>query len=202
MYMASLLSILAQEMPHTWQETFDDLGEGEIGQFEMLSDGNLIVAGGISVPGRASDAWVTKISPDGQVIWNQIFGGPARDEVNYIRVRDDNTILVGGLRDAQFIYGNVFFAAISANGELLWDVTLGPPHNNETNVSLSIVSELADGRIIAGGRSFPDRQAFFAMIAPSGEVLWELKSERDKGCLLYTSPSPRDQRGSRMPSSA
>ena len=25
---------------------------------------------------------------------------------------------------------------------------------------------------------------------------------RRKGCLLYTSPSPRDQRGSRMPSSA
>ena len=24
----------------------------------------------------------------------------------------------------------------------------------------------------------------------------------DSGCLLYTSPSPRDQRGSRMPSSA
>ena len=24
----------------------------------------------------------------------------------------------------------------------------------------------------------------------------------DQGCLLYTSPSPRDQRGSRMPSSA
>ena len=26
--------------------------------------------------------------------------------------------------------------------------------------------------------------------------------ERASGCLLYTSPSPRDQRGSRMPSSA
>ena len=25
---------------------------------------------------------------------------------------------------------------------------------------------------------------------------------KDQGCLLYTSPSPRDQRGSRMPSSA
>ena len=25
---------------------------------------------------------------------------------------------------------------------------------------------------------------------------------REWGCLLYTSPSPRDQRGSRMPSSA
>ena len=27
-------------------------------------------------------------------------------------------------------------------------------------------------------------------------------SEENKDCLLYTSPSPRDQRGSRMPSSA
>ena len=27
-------------------------------------------------------------------------------------------------------------------------------------------------------------------------------AERFKDCLLYTSPSPRDQRGSRMPSSA
>ena len=26
--------------------------------------------------------------------------------------------------------------------------------------------------------------------------------DRNTGCLLYTSPSPRDQRGSRMPSSA
>ena len=33
---------------------------------------------------------------------------------------------------------------------------------------------------------------------------WTLKVEEDYSCscLLYTSPSPRDQRGSRMPSSA
>ena len=30
----------------------------------------------------------------------------------------------------------------------------------------------------------------------------ESSSDRSKSCLLYTSPSPRDQRGSRMPSSA
>ena len=29
-----------------------------------------------------------------------------------------------------------------------------------------------------------------------------LKTGKNKCCLLYTSPSPRDQRGSRMPSSA
>ena len=32
-----------------------------------------------------------------------------------------------------------------------------------------------------------------------GEVVWK---EKYKGCLLYTSPSPRDYAASRMPSSA
>ena len=36
----------------------------------------------------------------------------------------------------------------------------------------------------------------------SAKVLGETKGEKIFICLLYTSPSPRDQRGSRMPSSA
>ena len=34
------------------------------------------------------------------------------------------------------------------------------------------------------------------------EACFQLSIESYKVCLLYTSPSPRDQRGSRMPSSA
>ena len=34
------------------------------------------------------------------------------------------------------------------------------------------------------------------------KALWEILSRVVESCLLYTSPSPRDQRGSRMPSSA
>ena len=33
-------------------------------------------------------------------------------------------------------------------------------------------------------------------------MLWSFRDESFLPCLLYTSPSPRDQRGSRMPSSA
>ena len=36
---------------------------------------------------------------------------------------------------------------------------------------------------------------------PAGDPKW-LLTAKSPGCLLYTSPSPRDQRGSRMPSSA
>ena len=42
--------------------------------------------------------------------------------------------------------------------------------------------------------------------ADAGQALQALEEARTPpfaaGCLLYTSPSPRDQRGSRMPSSA
>ena len=38
--------------------------------------------------------------------------------------------------------------------------------------------------------------------SPTAEMLEELPSASDDFCLLYTSPSPRDKRQSRMPSSA
>ena len=34
------------------------------------------------------------------------------------------------------------------------------------------------------------------------QMTWTFPTAWSKDCLLYTSPSPRDQRGSRMPSSA
>ena len=45
------------------------------------------------------------------------------------------------------------------------------------------------------------------IIGQDGELPWRLSSDLKRFkkltvCLLYTSPSPRDQRGSRMPSSA
>ena len=42
----------------------------------------------------------------------------------------------------------------------------------------------------------------YKILSPFKEVPEVLKSLKNKNCLLYTSPSPRDQRGSRMPSSA
>ena len=42
------------------------------------------------------------------------------------------------------------------------------------------------------------------MLRAAPHIIWPMRFvlPYDKGCLLYTSPSPRDQRGSRMPSSA
>ena len=49
------------------------------------------------------------------------------------------------------------------------------------------------------------RKDFIALVGKNGAgktTLMNVLTESHEICLLYTSPSPRDQRGSRMPSSA
>ena len=54
--------------------------------------------------------------------------------------------------------------------------------------------------------NYRDAQILERMTEPDRVVIFRVTWEDDNGkfcaCLLYTSPSPRDQRGARMPSSA
>ena len=81
-----------------------------------------------------------------------------------------------------------------------------PVYNEEENVPILIEE-------IAGALSQKDFEIVFVDDASTDKtvsVLKELKLvypqlrviSHLKNCLLYTSPSPRDQRGTRMPSSA
>ena len=54
--------------------------------------------------------------------------------------------------------------------------------------------------------SIVDEVTFAALLTPQGKIIADFFITQSHDdlliCLLYTSPSPRDQRGSRMPSSA
>ena len=113
---------------------------------------------------------------------------------------------------------------VDGNGILQWETRIGSV-NNEILLTLDNTS---DGGIIVGGNSpgtFDNTSngnddMWITKLDGMGNVLWsktyggsdgerleEVRQTPDggyilAGCLLYTSPSPRDQRGSRMPSSA
>ena len=73
-------------------------------------------------------------------------------------------------------------------------------HGDVFNILLQV---LDDGRLTDGhGRTVDFRNTVIVMTSNLGSQAIQSMTERGETCLLYTSPSPRDQRGSRMPSSA
>ena len=65
---------------------------------------------------------------------------------------------------------------------------------------VTVTGSYSDGmkRDVTDLATFSSNNANVATISQEGQIV----ADRPGDCLLYTSPSPRDQRGSRMPSSA
>ena len=71
----------------------------------------------------------------------------------------------------------------------------------------TLISALASVLLIGSQVAHADKWGDqFPHIAATGDIpgmcSYESMSKKDYSCLLYTSPSPRDKRQSRMPSSA
>ena len=56
--------------------------------------------------------------------------------------------------------------------------------------------------IITGGATRIGAAIAEKLSGPNKEIIIHFNKSKSKACLLYTSPSPRDKRRSRMPSSA
>ena len=120
----------------------------------------------------------------------------------------------------QFIYQPAVDTTLRAGVERFANVTVLTRHE-----SLKVLSGADDVEILAADLaddSFVRIRASYVIAADGGSsatrgqlgigyqgttyterwVVIDTKVLRDWDCLLYTSPSPRDQRGSRMPSSA
>ena len=71
----------------------------------------------------------------------------------------------------------------------------------ELAVSVPVRAVWADPKVIHDQGGLQYHRRWLALADVLGRETTDLM-ERVQDCLLYTSPSPRDQRGSRMPSSA
>ena len=84
-----------------------------------------------------------------------------------------------------------------AKSALVLGFNYGPDHDPMDNLSRSEIGNIS---VYARGRDYHDIMK--GRLKEVAGLLARDTQDDVKICLLYTSPSPRDQRGSRMPSSA
>ena len=95
------------------------------------------------------------------------------------------------------------FAELTEGFTALADERNGKATLRSHKVRLSELAVISAEELVAIRERLNMSRPVFAMyLRTNARTLENWEQGRAKPCLLYTSPSPRDQRGSRMPSSA
>ena len=121
-----------------------------------------------------SDYWIVKLDGSGNKEWDKIYGEFA---ISVKQTSDGGYIVVGHTCIDEYMalydhFSDYWIKKLDGSGHEEWTKTYGWPGDDYAES----IQQTSDGGYIVTGRA--------------------------KSCLLYTSPSPRDKRQSRMPSSA
>jgi uncharacterized delta-60 repeat protein len=158
-----------------WQRTF---GTGEVEPNLAADEFASAVAvgpdGSVYVAGTSTDshALLVKFSPDGNLIWQETWGGTNTEFANGVAVADDGSVYLAGFTTSFGVgFDNAFLVKFAPDGSLIWQRTWGGS-NSEFGNAVAVAS---DGSIyVAGdGNSFLGNDAFLVKFAPDGTLIWQ-----------------------------
>jgi|GEM_PF-311081 len=165
----SLTGALGYQPAVEWNLTFgSSYGDGAW-SVQQTTDGGYIMAGYTCADGAASDLWLTKIDPAGQVQWKRTFGGTAEDIGYYVRQAADGGYIVTGSTKSYGV-GNerLWLLKVSPDGTKEWDKTFGGFVSSSGDGGWSADNTADGGYIITGyTRSF----------GAGGKDLWLIKTD-------------------------
>lgn len=149
-----------------WEKSFGGSQIDEAYDICDSGDGNYLIVGDtrsndldVSSNNGAADLWLIKISPEGNLIWEQNYGGTSFDVGRSIsKTQDDHFIISGSSRssDGDLTKNNgqndAWLLKINGEGHLLWQKTVGG-----TNIDFAYSAiELDNKNIIVVGETSSD----------------------------------------------
>lgn len=177
-----------------WGRQFGTNGIDQTGEVVIGPNGDLYAVG--STTGDLFDArvgghdvWVTRYSPDGDLIWSRQFGSPANDFGDSIVVNQAGEVFLsvytdGDLGAANLGESDVALMKLDPNGDLLWTEQFGT-EGDEVLTDLALDPQ---GNVfLAGwtqGGSFvgvasPTDVAYIALYNTAGKRLWLREFDAD-----------------------
>ena len=146
--LASLLLINSAEASSlAWSHTYGSAGEANACAMVATPDGGYAIAGYTNSSGAGDyDFWLIKTNKDGEMEWNQTYGGPESETVkDLVTTSDGGFAILGQFTDS---YGNCDCLLIKtdAMGNMEWNQTYG----RSSDFVNSLIQTSDGGYAIAG----------------------------------------------------
>jgi hypothetical protein len=162
-----------------WQRTFGGNGADSGHAVRETQDGSFIVAGITNSFGAGlADVYLLKVDAEGNLGWEQTFGGEGHDRAYAVEQTEDGGYLLVGRTAAQGRPDDVLMLRTERSGNLLWQRTFGGPRYD---VALG-VEKTRDGGFAVTGISAEsdsveqvDLNAFVLKTDGTGNLVWETR---------------------------
>ncbi|TXT55322.1 MAG: hypothetical protein BAJATHORv1_40233 [Candidatus Thorarchaeota archaeon] len=178
---------------------------------QELSDGSLILGGesgsndiqGCSNNGM-QDAYIAKLTSDGSLIWQELYGGESEDRALCVRQTFDNGFIVFGSSNSQNTastnHGDYDFYTLKLNstGNLTWQQMYGGNGREwgftvlQTTDGGYIACGLSDSTNIVGCPALGEWDSYIIRIESDGELVWQKRYGGSSADLSYVIQSTED----------
>jgi hypothetical protein len=132
------VAALAEDGTMDWQLRHDEAGGNDRAQ-AVAADGagGVYVVGNAVVPGHTTDAWVGRVSADGQLQWRQLYDGPASlgDGANDVATNESGDVIVGGYAFSTPGKWDAWVVALDADRTELWTHRYAAPAGGDDVVA-------------------------------------------------------------------
>jgi cysteine-rich repeat protein len=138
--------------------------------------GNAIVAGTTTVPGQGANAWVTKYSPAGAVIWSGTYNSPTNldDEAFGVATDVAGNIFVVGYETYAANDQDVWVRRYAPDGTIVW-TQMFTSAGTATDVGYAIATDAAGNVFVTGNVS----------IVNQGTDIWAAKLNPTTGAIVW-----------------
>jgi uncharacterized delta-60 repeat protein len=166
---------LTSEGDVEWQFTYGGIGDDTAYSIQETSDEGYIVAGYMHLFGvQTSDIWILKLTSDGDIEWQNIYGGTGDDTAYSIQETSDGGYIVAG--STQYlgaIDDDFWILKLTSAGFMEWQRIYG---GYGDDVAYSIQETSDEGYIVAGDtNSFGNKESEFWVLKLTsiGDIEWE-----------------------------
>ncbi|MFK7933350.1 MAG: PQQ-binding-like beta-propeller repeat protein, partial [Saprospiraceae bacterium] len=152
-----------------WEKQYGDDENQEGFDLTTYADGYVLAGKTVNTQTESTDAYLINITADGEIIWEQTYGGPETDIANAVMTTNDGNIVFAG---STGFNSNVYLTKVDENGDEIWSKSFGGIFGDEAYDLL----ETAEEDIVIAGiteRNALNIDLFLTKVNQEGNVIWE-----------------------------